>query len=109
MTDTNGNGRSFRSMLALCSQITTIILIPYLGWLSTTVVSNGQSIATLNSQMTNLSIVFDSIRDAIAVKTELRYRSTDAEKDFALRDLRIDELDKRLQRLEIKVLGEKGN
>lgn len=83
----------------------TLIAIPAGSWLGTQVIYSSTRIEVLNEQVTQL-------RHEIRTAALDAYKSVDAARDFALRDLRIGRNEERLDRVEElldRALGELKN
>lgn len=59
-----------------------------------------QAVAVLDNELQHLDQGLASLENKVEASTSDRYRGSDAERDFKLRDQRIDDLGKRVGRLE---------
>jgi hypothetical protein len=69
--------------------ILTTIVLALLAWVGLTVLESSQQITVLRVQVAELTHRIDE-------RTGDRYRGDDAKRDFAWRDMRLDELSKRI-------------
>lgn len=73
-----------------------IVLVGLVGWVGLTVTGNREQIARLDERVDNLVQAFARV-DA---RLDGRYQATEAKRDFAERDRRLDALDTRVRELE---------
>lgn len=80
----------------------SVVLVGLVGWAGINLQSQSTTMATLNERVSNLQEQVVDMRNEIRIRATESYSRKDAEKDHKVIDGRIDNLDKRISRLEEK-------